>query len=111
MSSIQHPLLFILLLDIDDIDLCLIHSYLNDSRHGMPIVHADPGIIDRIKVPVTDCSLSGMNHITVNSCNVFRVVNSTQFRWEHLRPTYFFGFSIKTPCFWLTTNRKVVKLI
>lgn len=72
MSSIQLLQVFILLLDIDDIDLCLPHSYLKDSRHGMPIAQADSGIINRINVPVISCRFSDMNFITVNSCNAFR---------------------------------------
>lgn len=68
----QYLPFFILLLDIDDIDSCLPHSYLNDSRHSMPLAHADPSIINRINVPSIDFRFSDMNYITVNSCNAFR---------------------------------------
>lgn len=70
--SSVHLLGFVLLLNMDDVDLCLPHSYLNDSRHGMPIAYTDPGITGRISVPIIGCRFSDMNYITVNSCNVFR---------------------------------------
>lgn len=62
-SFVQHLLVFIFHLDLDDTDLCLSRlPHLNDSRHSMPMVHVDPVIINRINVTVTRCRFSELHH-------------------------------------------------
>lgn len=64
-------MIFILLLDRNEINLCLPHSYLNVCRHSMPVAQVDPGI-NRINVPDTSCGFNDIDNAAVVSCNAFK---------------------------------------